>query len=170
MFLLDLPQGAATKVSATLSRALQDAGLEITSTERRMDALNAVQNTYLGTFQILGGLGLLLGSAGLGVIVMRNVLERRGELGLFKAVGFQPQILLRLVLTEHAVLLIWGLLLGIGTALIAILPSLSSPAARIPYFSLAITLAAVFVNGLLWTWGATRFALRGNLLAALRNE
>jgi len=170
MFLIDLPQKAAAKVSATLARALQDAGLEITSTERRLDALNAVQNTYLGTFQILGGLGLLLGSAGLGVIVMRNVLERRGELGLFQAVGFQPKTLSRLVLTEHAVLLIWGLLLGIVAALIAILPSLSSPAARVPYLSLAVTLAVVFANGLLWTWAATRFALRGNLLAALRNE
>lgn len=170
MFLLDVPQGAAAKVSASLSRALQDAGLEITSTERRMAALNAVQNTYLGTFQILGGLGLLLGSAGLGVIVMRNVLERRGELGLFQAVGFQPKTLIRLVLTEHAVLLIWGLLLGILAALIAVLPSLSSPAARVPFFSLAVTLAAVFLNGLLWTWVATRFALRGDLLAALRNE
>ena len=170
MFLLDMPQSAATKVSATLSRALQDAGLEITSAERRMDAFNAVQNTYLGTFQILGGLGLLLGSAGLGVIVMRNVLERRGELGLFQAVGFQPKTLSRLVLTEHAILLIWGLLLGIVAALIAVLPSLFSPAARLPYFSLVVTLAAVFLNGLLWTWAATRFALRGNLLAALRNE
>ena len=170
MLLLDTPQSAATKVSATLSRALQDAGLEITSTERRMAAFNAVQNTYLGTFQILGGLGLLLGSAGLGVIVMRNVLERRGELGLFQAVGFQPKTLSRLVLTEHAILLIWGLLLGIVAALIAVLPSLFSPAARLPYFSLVVTLVAVFFNGLLWTWVASRFALRGNLLAALRNE
>jgi ABC-type lipoprotein release transport system permease subunit len=170
MFLLDLPQSAAAKVSATLSRALQDAGLEITSTERRMAAFNAVQNTYLGTFQVLGGLGLLLGSAGLGVIVMRNVLERRGELGLFQALGFQPKNLSRLVLTEHAALLTWGLLLGIVAALIAVLPSLSSPAASVPYLSLALTLVAVFFNGLLWTWAATRYALRGNLLAALRNE
>jgi putative ABC transport system permease protein len=170
MFLVDLPQNAAAKVSTTLSRALQDAGLEITSTERRMAALNAVQNTYLGTFQVLGGLGLLLGSAGLGVIVMRNVLERRGELGLFQAVGFQPKTLTRLVLAEHAVLLFWGLLLGIFAALIAVFPSFSSPAARVPYLSLAVTLVAVFFNGLLWTWAATRYAMRGNLLAALRNE
>jgi len=28
----------------------------------------------------------------------------------------------------------------------------------------------VLVNGLAWTWLATRYALRGNLLEALRNE
>ena len=46
---------------------------------RRLAQFNAVQNTYLNTFQVLGGLGLLLGSAGLGVVVLRNVLERRNE-------------------------------------------------------------------------------------------
>ena len=55
--------------SATLSRAMQDFGLELTSTVQRLNAFNAVQNTYLGTFQVLGGLGLLLGSAGLGAAI-----------------------------------------------------------------------------------------------------
>jgi len=50
------------------------------------------------------------------------------------------------------------------------LPALLSPAARLPYASLGLTLAAVVLNGALWTWVATRFALRGNLLEALRNE
>jgi len=50
-----------------------------------------VQNTYLGTFQILGGLGLLLGSAGLGIVVLRNVLERRGELGVAGGGGLSTQ-------------------------------------------------------------------------------
>jgi hypothetical protein len=40
----------------------------------------------------------------------------------------------------------------------------------LPYGSLVLTLAAVLLNGLLWTWLATGHALRGNLLAALRNE
>ena len=35
---------------------------------------------------------------------------------------------------------------------------------------LALTLAAVLVSGILWTEGATALALRGPLLAALRNE
>ena len=61
-----------------MSRALQDVGLELTPATQRLAAFNAVQNTYLNTFQVLGGLGLLLGSAGLGVVVLRNVLERRG--------------------------------------------------------------------------------------------
>jgi ABC-type antimicrobial peptide transport system permease subunit len=170
MFLLDVPTNSIPQISATLSRAMQDVGLELTPTVQRLNAFNAVQNTYLGTFQILGGLGLLLGSAGLGIVVLRNVLERRGELGLFTAVGFNRRSLQNLVLGEHGALLAIGLGIGMLSAAVAVLPSILSPAMHLPWRSLGLTLGAVLVNGLLWTWLATRYALRGNLLAALRNE
>jgi hypothetical protein len=170
MFLMDAPSNSVAQVSAALSRALQDAGLELTPAAQRLNEFNAVQNTYLGTFQILGGLGLLLGSAGLGVVVLRNVLERRGELGLLVAVGFRRRLLHRLVLSEHGVLLAAGLGLGIAAAAVAVLPAILSPGTQLPYGSLALTLGAVLLNGLLWAWLATGYALHGNLLAALRNE
>jgi putative ABC transport system permease protein len=170
MFLIDTPTNSIPQVSATLSRAMQDVGLELTPTVQRLNAFNAVQNTYLGTFQILGGLGLLLGSAGLGIVVLRNVLERRGELGLLTAVGFNRHSLQNLILGEHGALLALGLGIGIISAAVAVLPSILSPAMHLPWRSLSLTLGAVLVNGLIWTWLATRYALRGNLLAALRNE
>ena len=70
------PSNPWLKCPPRSSRALQDAGLELTPAAQRLNEFNAVQNTYLSTFQVLGGLGLLLGSAGLGVVVLRNVLER----------------------------------------------------------------------------------------------
>ncbi len=170
MFLIDTPADRGAEVSAALSRGLSDVGLELTSAVGRMNAFNAVQNTYLSTFQVLGGLGLLLGSAGLGVVVLRNVLERRGELGLLQAIGFRRRELQRMVLGEHALLLVLGLGLGLLAAIIAILPALLSPGGEIPWRSLPATLVGVFLNGALWTWLAARFALRGELLAALRNE
>ncbi len=170
MLLIDAPSNSVTQVSATLSRALQDVGLELTPAAERLNAFNAVQNTYLGTFQILGGLGLLLGSAGLGVVVLRNVLERRGELGLLVAVGFRRRALQRLVLSEHGALLILGLGIGIAAASVAVLPAILSPGTQLPYASLGLTLGAVLLNGALWTRLASWYALRGNLLEALRNE
>ena len=176
MFLIDVPSntGAETnrleKVSAAMSRALQDVGLELTPATTRLEAFNAVQNTYLNTFQILGGLGLLLGSAGLGVVVLRNVLERRSELGLLQAVGFRRRSLQWLVLSEHGGLLALGLAVGITAAVAAVLPALLAPGAENHYVALVATLAGVFVSGLAWTWVATRLALRGELLKALRNE
>ena len=170
MFLLDAPSNEAAKVSAGMTRALQDAGLELTPAARRLNEFNAVQNTYLSTFQVLGGLGLLLGSAGLGVVVLRNVQERRGELALLLAVGFRRRALQRLVLSEHAALLLVGLGVGMAAAAVGVLPALLAPGGQIPYWSLALTLGAVLLNGMAWTWLATRFALRGRLLDALRNE
>ena len=170
MFLVDAPSNRAADVSAALTRALSDTGLELAPASRRLAQLNAVQNTYLSTFQVLGGLGLLLGSAGLGVVVLRNVLERRGELALLLAVGFRPSALRRLVVSEHAVLLLLGLGAGVGAALVAVLPMWLKPGAQPPPISLCITLAVVLNAGLVWTWGATVLALRGELLDALRSE
>ncbi len=170
MFLIDCPSNALPQVSAELSRALQDYGFEVTPAAQRLAAFNAVQNTYLSTFQVLGGLGLLLGSAGLGIVVLRNVLERRGELALLIAVGFRRGRVQKLVLAEHAALLGLGLIIGVVSALVAILPSLLSPRGELPVMSLSLTLGGVLLFGLISTWLATRVAVRGNLLEGLRNE
>ena len=158
------------EISKNLSRALRDTGLELTPTTQRLAAFNAVQNTYLSTFQVLGGLGLLLGSVGLGVVVMRNVLERRSELALLLAVGLRRRAVKWLVLSEHGALLLIGLAVGIVAAGVAVLPALLSPGAGVPYVSLTLTLAAVLISGAVWAWFATSLALRGRLLDALRNE
>src|SRR5439155_1695413 len=138
MFLIDAPSNYVSQVSATLSRALLDVGLEVTPAVRRLNAFNAVQNTYLGSFQVLGGLGLLLGSAGLGVVVLRNVLERRSELGLLMAMGFRRRSLQGLILSEHGALLGIGLAIGITAAAVAVLPALLSPGRQLPYLSLVL--------------------------------
>ena len=170
MFLIDSLPANASAVGAELSRALRDRGLELTPAVDRLNAFNAVQNTYLDTFEVLGGLGLLLGSVGLGVVVLRNVLERRAELALLAAVGFRPAVLRRLVISEHAALLGLGLLLGVAAAALAVLPALISPSAHLSYSTLALTLVLVLASGIFWTWAAARLALRGEILQALRNE
>src|SRR5206468_3128219 len=122
MFLIDAPSNAVAEVSATLGRAMQDAGMELTPAAQRLAQFNAVQNTYLSTFQVLGGIGLLLGSLGLGVVVLRNVLERRGELGLLQAVGYRKRSLRWLVASENLALLVTGLVIGVVAAAMAVLP------------------------------------------------
>ncbi len=156
--------------AAHLTKALQEFGLELTPTVDRLNALNAVQNTYLNTFQILGGLGLLLGSFGLGIVVLRNVLERRNELGLLQAVGVGRTRVLGLVMGEHVLLLGLGLALGIFAAAIAVLPAALVPGAQLPLGSLAMTLSGVGVFGAFATYAAALYALRGRLIDALRSE
>ena len=169
-FLIDGPTGKADEISKTLTRGLRDNGLELTRTTKRLAQLNAAQNTYLGTFQILGSLGLLLGSAGLGVVVLRNVLERRGELAVMLALGFKAGSLKKMVITEHVALLMLGLFSGIGAAVVAVIPAVQSPASDLPYGKLILTLAGVLLSGVICTWLASLWALRGKIIDSLRNN
>jgi len=157
-------------VAGALSSRLKDYGLALTPATQRLDEFNAVENTYLSIFQLLGGLGLILASVGLGLVVLRNVLERRGELAMLQAVGFEKAELKRMVFYEHGGLLAGGLACGIIAAMVAVSPALKSPGAQIPYFSLVLTIAAIAISGIVWIWIATAFALSGKMLDALRNE
>jgi ABC-type antimicrobial peptide transport system permease subunit len=170
VFLVDVAPDSVETVLGTLSRAFRDTGIDLVPAARRLAEFNSVENTYLAIFQALGGLGLILGSIGLGIVVLRNVLERRGELALLRAVGFDKSRIRWLILSEHWFLLAMGLLAGILSGILAVLPALSSPGADVPYASLALTLAVLLFSGLLWTWLAAAAALRGDLLPALRDE
>jgi ABC-type antimicrobial peptide transport system permease subunit len=170
MLLVDAPSAHSKEAASILSRALSDLGLDVSPAPERLAAFNAVENTYLSIFQALGGLGLILGSFGLGVVVLRNVLERRGELALLRAVGFSRRSLEWLVLSEHWMLLLGGLACGAASGLAAVIPNLRSSGADFPLVSLSWTLFGILASGVLWTWLAARLALRGPLLDALRNE
>jgi len=170
MFLVDAPAERSKEAGRALARALAGAGLAVQPAPERLADFLAVQNTYLAIFQVLGGLGLLLGTAGLGMVVTRNVLERRGELALLRAVGFSRGALERLIVWEHWGLLALGLGCGVTAALVAVAPALASPGAPVPTWSLALVVLGVAASGLVWTYLAARWALGGPLLAALRNE
>ena len=89
----------------------------MTTTAQKLTAFSAVENSYLSIFQLLGSFGLILGSIGLGVVVLRNVLDRRGELAMLKAIGFSRKSLKLMVFYEHVGLIFFGLFLGTITAL-----------------------------------------------------
>ncbi|HYW78293.1 MAG TPA: FtsX-like permease family protein, partial [Thermoguttaceae bacterium] len=145
-------------------------GMATETTGGRLADFLAVQNTYLSTFQSLGGLGLLLGTFGLGAVQLRNVLERRGELALLRAAGFRRSMLAVLVMLENGLLLALGLGCGMLAALVAVAPHLIGRTAVIPWPSLAGTLLLVLAIGLIAGLGAVRAVLRAPLLGALREE
>ena len=129
-----------------------------------------MNNTYLATFQTLGGLGLVLGTFGLGAVLLRNVLERRRELALLRAVGYNAWHLALLVLAENAFLLFAGLLAGTICALVAIAPAWIERGGTLPLSSLTVLLVLVVGAGLSASLAATVAAIRSPLLKALRTE
>ncbi|MGD0518123.1 MAG: ABC transporter permease, partial [Thermoguttaceae bacterium] len=169
-FLIETPIEKTKTVQTVLERTLSDYGLTAETTAERLATFLAVQNTYLSTFQSLGGLGLLLGTLGLAAVQLRNVVERRGELALLRAAGFRRRTLAGLVLLENFALLLAGLGCGILSALVAILPHLINHDASIPWLSLAVTLALVLAVGLFSSLIAAARVLRAPLLMTLREE
>ena len=170
VFLLDGDFGDAAATAGDVGVALADFGGAGMPCRARLAAFNGVENTYLAIFMSLGGLGLILGSIGLGVVVARSVLERRRELALLRAVGYSRRMLRVPLLVEHTFLLLAGVLTGLVAALVAVAPAMASPGARVPWGSLAGIAVALTINGLAWVVLAVHIATRGNLLSALRNE
>jgi ABC-type antimicrobial peptide transport system permease subunit len=164
------PAEKQDEVRRALEELYGDQGLLTFDTRVVLADLLAVQNTYLSTFQSLGGLGLLLGTFGLAAVQLRSVFERRSELALLSAVGFGQQRLIRLVLGEHFALLLGGLLLGTLAALAAVLPHALTTEVRPPWQALLIVLAVILAVGGLTGYLAMRPVVRTPLLSALRGD
>ncbi|HYN06676.1 MAG TPA: FtsX-like permease family protein [Vicinamibacterales bacterium] len=170
--LADIPNASAVRVDE-VARLLEDGlepfGLDAEDSVKRLEAYHRVENTYLSTFQALGGLGLVLGCFGLIAITARNVLERRRELALLGAAGFRGSQLQALVVAETSALIVAGLLVGVVAALVAIGPVLLSrrtPPSTLPLVALGL----VAVVGVVAAIGATRSVRRLPLVASLRSE
>ncbi|MFH1613813.1 MAG: FtsX-like permease family protein [Planctomycetota bacterium] len=170
MFLIDAPKQHVERVSQSLVFALRDLGFDITSAEQRIEELNTVENTYLSIFQLLGGLGLILGSVALAMVVLRNVLDRRGELAMLRAVGFEKKAIRKMIEYEHYGLLLAGLAAGVIAGIIAVTPVMKSAGQTIPYVSLSLTVVIIALSGIFWVRLAAGCALKSDLLDALRNE
>jgi hypothetical protein len=171
VLLVGAPQDQMSSIANTIEDRLADFGADAIPTGQRLAEFHRVENTYLSTFQTLGGLGLLLGTIGLAAVLLRNVLERRREIAMLRAVGYGPTHLFTLVVSESALLLIVGLAVGTVCALIAIAPAAAERGAALPLRAGAgLMLFGVFGTGIVASVVAARAALRGRLLDALRSE
>jgi ABC-type antimicrobial peptide transport system permease subunit len=169
-FLLDVTPANAATVSVALEERLSDYGFDVTSAGERLASFHRVENTYISTFQTLGALGLLLGTFGLAAVLLRNVLERRKEMALLRAIGYNSNHFALMVIAENLFLLLCGLLTGAACAVLAIAPAFLSRGGHFVSLSLGLLLLAVFVTGLCASVLATFAALRSPLLPALRAE
>jgi ABC-type antimicrobial peptide transport system permease subunit len=91
-------------------------------------------------------------------------------MALLRAVGFPRRWLGALVMYENLALLLFGLAIGLGAALVAVAPHLFTHEAAIPWGSLAAMLILIAVVGFVAGLAAVRATLRAPLVAALRGE
>ena len=168
-FLIKTPINLQEKTSQILEKTLQDYGFDVTFASQRLANFRSVQNTYISTFQSLGGLGILLGTFGLALVLFRNILERKGELATLRAFGFKRGLLSRMLFFENSFLLLIGMLIGIVAGLFGVFNSLGE-LPTFPWFSLTITLLFILGFGIIANAIAVFFALRMPLLLSLKSE
>jgi len=170
MFLVDSDPGEMKMISQYLEQRLSRYGAEVTTAGDRLRDFYTVENTYLAIFLVLGGLGLALGTVGLGILVFRNALDRRGELALLKAVGYETRDLMAVLFMEHFTLFACGIVWGTGAAALAVLPALAASGSTLPWGTLLSVLSFILLTGTVSVAVSARTSLGGNLLAALRKE
>jgi ABC-type antimicrobial peptide transport system permease subunit len=168
--LIDGPAGRLDTIRQSMESLFRDYGMMATPAAERLASFNAVENTYLTVFIMLGGLGIIIGTIGLGIVLQRNISQRRQELALYIALGFSKQCVFKLILSEHLLILFSGLFLGIIAAVPVLFNQLISPGNIVPMALISVILMMILLNGFLWIWFTTASMLRKDLLPALRQE
>lgn len=135
-------------------------GVTIETVAERLRLLGSVESAYLDIFLVLGGLGVVLGVAGISLVILRGVEERRGELALLSAVGLTRRTVMRLLAAEYGVLALAGLVIGIVPALVAIQPAARALQGSLPWPATAGLLAAMFGSACVCVAGAAYAASR----------
>jgi ABC-type antimicrobial peptide transport system permease subunit len=170
VMLLDGPESKKVELGELLSENLIDYGLEINTTSSRLAEFNSVTNTYLSVFMALGGLGVLIGTIGLGIILLRNMLGRISELAVLQSIGFNKKEIFGLILKENFLLLFSGILAGLISATAGVLPSLISKQSGFPYTYVGILILLILLNGVASIFIPAKQILNWNLIKSLQND
>ncbi|MDG2400151.1 MAG: hypothetical protein P8M04_06235 [Akkermansiaceae bacterium] len=112
------------KAQEILQEETADLGGKVTATKDRLAAFHEVENTYIAIFNVLGGLGIILGSVGVGIVTARNLVERKAEFETLRMLGISKLRRSKIVKREVKLMVAWGLGIGLVSALIAVIPVL----------------------------------------------
>ena len=163
--------GAALE-SAFLKYGLQSIN-QVSELRDQQAAQEAIQKLLLGFLT----LGLVVGVAALGVISTRAVVERRQQIGMLRALGFQRDMVAWAFLIESSFVALLGILLGAGLAIIPAYQVVQDIAAdvpgirfHVPWGTMALVMGLAYAAALLTTWLPSNQASRVTPAEALRYE
>ena len=170
MFLADCPENMTGKIWDKLSFRLQDYGVVVSSPSEILSSFSDVEGIYLDVFMALGALGVLIGTAGLGLAVARNILDRGKEIAVMGALGFSRRLIKKYLVAEHFALFSCGIFWGFLSAIVALIPVLTSNFGKIPLGSVFLANFAILAVGLISVLIPVFFMLRSGLTDQLRAE
>jgi putative ABC transport system permease protein len=136
---------------ATVANPADPGAVKVSRPSDALVARGAVESAYNGLFLGLGAVALLVGTVGIANVMVIGVLERRGEIGLRRALGASRPHIRRQFFVESVVLSTIGGIAGLvlGTVVTAGYALSREWTAVIPASALSGWLAASIVAGTL---------------------
>ena len=105
------------RTEADLAKALEaefvQYGLVTFAVKDTVEMILGMVSSIMQLFEIFLGVGLIVGITGLGIITIRNVAERRQEIGVMRAIGYQKDMILKTFLLETSFVSLLGIILGV---------------------------------------------------------
>ncbi|MGE5424227.1 MAG: FtsX-like permease family protein, partial [Syntrophothermus sp.] len=120
LLLIDAGPGKEEQLTLKMENLFSDYGLTVIPAVTVLAAFDAVQNTYLSVFLLLGGLGMLIGTAGLCIFFVSDLNRRRKEIAFYHAIGFSDQLIFGIFSSGYFLLLISGITAGCLLSLLTI--------------------------------------------------
>jgi putative ABC transport system permease protein len=111
-------ESEARRTAVRLQGGLVANGVEAETFRTRVEEFGRLNLQFLRLMQGYLALGLLVGIAGLGVVMVRAVRERRRQIGVLRSLGFLPGMVRRAFLLESGFTAVEGILLGTVLALV----------------------------------------------------
>jgi putative ABC transport system permease protein len=148
---------------------LQDRSEFTADQEAQFDSILIAINGLLG-------LALFIALLGIANTLALSVMERTREIGLLRAVGMVRSQARRMILTESAMVAIFGAILGValgglfGVAVAAAMPDSIISTTAIPYLTIGLTVVAAAVCGLVAGVLPARRAGRLDVLRAIESS
>lgn len=156
LLLVDATPDGEASTAARLRAALGRHGVDVERAVDRLRAFYRVEATYLDMFLVLGGLGLLVATLGVGLVLARNAEERKSELAVLALLGYPRRrrtwLLWQGMLPAQAA----GLGAGLLSAAVALWPTLARDGGNAPWAVLVGGLALVCAVA----WGSSGLLAR----------
>ncbi|MBN1412150.1 MAG: ABC transporter permease [Spirochaetales bacterium] len=170
VFLIEAEKKSLIKVKNELTELFADHGAEVLCATERLQQFNAVENTYLSFFLILGGLGVILGLGGFFILIIRQMVESEREFALLTALGFSRAKISQVVLFGNLFLFLSGLMIGTVPSFISMLPVLIGYNPDYPYLFSGFLFICLLLTGLTAIYVIIKFFLKRNFILTLKNE
>ena len=160
-----------------IESALVTTGAQAESIKDQIEEQSATFNSFFYLIQGFMGLGLLVGTAAVGVIAFRSVVERRQQIGMLRAIGYTRGSIALSFIMESSFIALLGIATGVGLAVLLSFNLLASDEFEnldmgfiIPWWEIILTAAFAYGASFLMTILPSRQASGIVIAEAIRYE